>query len=409
MAKSNKTKKKKVVLAYSGGLDTTVMVHWFKNTQNLDVICFAADLGQGEFLAPLRARAKKTGAKKLIIRDLQDEFIRDYCFPSLQSGALYEGRYPMATALGRPLITKHLLEIAKAEGADFVAHGCTGKGNDQARFEFTRAALAPDIEVLVPIRHWEMKTRESEIDYVEEHGLECPVTKKKPYSIDRNLWGMSIECGVLEDPWVEPPDDAWQMTVHPDKAPAHGAEIEIKFERGLPVAIDGKRMKPVALVDHLRVLGAKHGVGRIDMLEDRMVGFKSRELYETPAAAILHRAHAEAEAITLDRTTIQLKAMLAPLYAQLIYDGHWFHPAREAIDALVQETQRFVNATIRLRLRRSQVLVTGRKSPNSAYSFKLATYDEKDVFDQRASEGHLKLLGLPAETLARVRRGRWPS
>jgi argininosuccinate synthase len=408
MAKSSNSKKRKVVLAFSGGLDTTVMVHWFKEKHGHDVIAFAADLGQGEELAPLRSRARQAGAKKLIIRDLREEFVRDFCFPSLQSGALYEGKYPMATSLGRPLITKHLLDIAKAEGADFVAHGCTGKGNDQARFELTRAALAPDIEVLVPIRHWEMKTREEEIDYLRRHGIRHSVTKKNPYSIDRNLWGVSIECGVLEDPWTKPPADAWQITADPDTAPAKGAAVEIKFEKGLPVAIDGKRMKPVSLVDRLQRLGAKHGVGRIDMIENRMVGFKSRELYESPAGVILHTAHHEAEAMTLDRDTLNLKASLGPRCAQLIYDGFWYHPAREAIDALVQSTQRFVNATIRLELRRGRINVTGRKSSHSAYVYELATYNEDDVFDQAASEGFLKLLGLPVETQARARKGRWP-
>ncbi len=408
MAKSSSSRKKKVVLAFSGGLDTTVMVHWFRKKHGYDVIAFAADLGQGEELTPLRQRAKEAGAKKLIIRDLRDEFIRDFCFPSLQSGALYESKYPMATALGRPLITKYLLDIAKAESADYVAHGCTGKGNDQARFELTRAALAPNIEVLVPIRHWEMKTRESEIDYLRENGLSCPVTKKKPYSIDRNLWGLSIECGVLEDPWTKPPADAWQMTTAPEKAPARGVTIEITFKSGLPVAIDGKSMRPVALVEHLQKLGSKHGIGRVDMVENRMVGFKSRELYESSAGVILHAAHHEAEAITLDRDTMNLKATLAPRFAQLVYDGLWFHPTREALSALVENTQRFVNATVRLELRQGLVTVTGRRSPNSAYIYELATYDEKDTFDQAASEGYLKLLGLPVETQARARRGRWP-
>jgi argininosuccinate synthase len=408
MGKSKSDRQKRVVLAFSGGLDTTVMVHWFRHTHGYEVIAFAADLGQGEDLAPLKERAKQAGAAKLIIRDLREEFVTQYCFPTMQTGALYEGQYPMATSLSRPLITKYLLDIAKAEGADFVAHGCTGKGNDQARFEFTRAALAPDIEVLVPIRTWEMKTREEEIDYLQRHGIPSPATKKKPYSFDRNLWGMSIECGVLEDPWVEPPADAWQMTTAPEKAPAEGATVEITFEKGVPVALDGKRMPPVALVEHLRVLGAKHGVGRIDMVEDRMVGFKSRELYESPAAVILHRAHAEAEAITLDRATTQIKRQLAPIFAELLYDGYWFHPARQAISALVQETQRFVNATVRLKLCRGRVVATGRKSPNSAYVYELATYDVKDKFDQSNSVGFLRLLGLPIETLARARKGQWP-
>jgi argininosuccinate synthase len=397
-----------VVLAFSGGLDTTVMVHWFKQTKGYEVIAFAADLGQGKELAPLKSRARAAGAKKLIIRDLREEFLREYCFPAMQGGALYEGQYPMATALGRPLITKHLLDVAKKEGADFVAHGCTGKGNDQSRFEFTRAALAPDIEVLVPIRHWEMKTREQEIDYLNKHGIEHSVTKKNPYSIDQNLWGNSIECGVLEDPWTKPPKDAWQSTVEPDSAPAKGATVEITFREGVPTAINGKRMAPIALVEYLGTLGAKHGVGRIDMVENRMVGFKSRELYETPAAIILHAAHRAAEAMTLDRETMQIKSTLAPKLAQLIYDGFWFHPAREAISALVEQTQRFVNATVRLELCRGRVMVTGRRSPNSAYVYEIATYDEQDVFDQSASVGHLKLLGLPVETLARARKGQWP-
>lgn len=408
MVKSKSTKRKKVVLAFSGGLDTTVMVHWFTHRHGYDVIAFAADLGQGAELAPLKPRAKAAGAKKLIIKDLREEFLRDYCFPSLQSGALYQGQYPMATSLGRPLITKYLLEIAKAEGAEYVAHGCTGKGNDQARFEFTRAALAPDIEVLVPIRTWEMKTREQEIEYLNEHGIKHSVTKKNPYSTDRNLWGGSIECGVLEDPWVKPPEDAWQTTVTPEKAPAKGVTLEVTFERGIPVALDGKRMAPVPLVTRLGEIGARHGVGRIDMVEDRMVGFKSRELYESPAAVILHTAHRAAEALTLDRESVALKQSLAPRYAQIIYDGYWFSPAREAIDALVQSTQRFVTATVRLELRQGTVTVVGRKSPVSAYVYTLATYEAADRFDQSASVGYLKLLGLPIETIARAQRGKWP-
>jgi len=400
-----KKKINKVVLAYSGGLDTSVMVRWLINNYDCQVIAFCADLGQEEELQSLNKRGRQIGASKVIIKDLRNEFIKDYIFPALKANAVYEGKYPLATALGRPLIAKHLITVARREKADAVAHGCTGKGNDQVRMEVSFRALAPEIEVLAPVRTWELKTREEEIEYAQREKIPITVTKKSPYSIDRNLWGVSIECGVLENPWAEPPKDIYRLTTHPDKAPAKPAYITIDFRQGIPVGLNGNKMKPQALIHKLEKLAGRHGIGRIDMVENRLVGIKSREIYEAPAAKVITYAHQELEAMTLDRETAHYKSLVSQRYAELIYYGHWFSPLRQALDAFVEETQQYVTGSVRMRLYRGTAEVVGRKAPASLYSLKLATYDKGDVFDQTLAAGFNRLWGLPLEVAGtRARR-----
>jgi argininosuccinate synthase len=336
------------------------------------------------------------------VADLRQEFVDDFIFPTLRSGALYEGVYPMATALGRPLIARALTEVARAEGCDAVAHGCTGKGNDQVRFEAAVAALAPELRVFAPVRGWEFRSREEEIEYCRAHGIPVSATLSSPYSIDENLWGTSIECGVLEDPTVEPPADAWQRTVAPADAPDAPATVTIGFEQGTPVTLDGMPMNGIALIDALNDIGGAHGVGRIDLIENRLVGIKSREIYEAPAAAILHRAHRELERLTLDRDTMHYKAKLSADYADLIYNGLWFSPLRSALDAFVTSTQRTVTGTVTLKLYKGNIDVLARQSANSLYDMSLATYTTEDAFDHRASEGFIRIFSLPLKTWCRV-------
>ena len=394
---------KKCVLAYSGGLDTSVFIPWLKENYGCEVVAFSADLGQGDELGPIKAKAVKTGAVKAVVKDLRKEFIDDFAFPALRAGAIYEGKYPLATALGRPLIAKWLVDVARKEGGDAIAHGCTGKGNDQVRFEVVTNCLAPELISLAPVREWELKTREQEIEYAKKHKVPVSATLAKPYSIDANLWGTSIECGVLEDPWASPPEDAWPETRNPEKCSTKGVVVEIGFSKGVPVSINGKRMNSVKLVGELKKLGERHGIGRMDMVENRLVGIKSREIYEAPAAVILHTAHRELEAMTLDRQTANFKARLAPEYAALVYDGLWFSPLREALQAFIDKTQETVTGSIKLKLRQGAITVLGRKSRYSLYDLKLATYEAGDTFDHKAAEGFIGIFGLPYKVVSKVR------
>ncbi len=394
--------KEKIVVAYSGGLDTSVIAKWLQEKYNADVITLSVNLGQQKELVGIEEKAYKTGAKKAIVLDLQEEFATDFIFPALKAGALYEWTYPMATSLGRPLIAKALVEVAKTEGCTAVAHGCTGKGNDQVRFEAAIAALAPELKVYAPLREWEFRSREEEIEYCQQHGIPVKATKESPYSIDENMWGTSIECGALEDPRVPPPADAYQRTVSPEEAPDVPTAVEIEFERGVPVALGGKKMNPVKLIMTLNEIGGKNAVGRLDLVENRLVGIKSRELYEAPAATILHFAHRELERLTLDKDTMHYKAKLAHDYADLIYNGLWYSPLRFALDAFVEETQKVVNGTVKLKLYKGNIELLGRWSPNSLYDTRLATYTEEDTFDHKASIGFIKIYSLPLKTYYRI-------
>lgn len=396
----NKEGIKKVVLAYSGGLDTSVIIRWLIENYKCEVIAFIADLGQGEDLKPISQKALKTGATAAIVKDLREEFVQDFVIPAIKANLLYEDKYPLATSLGRPLIAKWLIEIARQEKADAIAHGCTGKGNDQVRFELTAFALAPEIKTLAPVREWELKTREEEIEYARKHNIPVPVTKKKPYSIDRNLYGISIECGVLEDPWVEPPEDAYLITQPVHKTPQKPAEITIGFEAGVPVSLNGKKTSTLKIIQELNKLGGQYGVGRIDMVENRLVGIKSREVYEAPAAVILITAHKELESITLDRETMHFKEMILLRYAELVYYGQWYTTLRSALSAFVDETQKYVTGEVRVKLYKGTCVPIGRRSPYSLYQKSLATYDVGDLYDHSAAAGFIKLFGLPMKVQA---------
>jgi len=393
----------KIILAYSGGLDTSVILKWLQEEYGAEVITFTADLGQGADLEIAKERAEKTGASKIYIEDLKEEFVTNYVFPALQAGAVYESKYMLATALGRPLIAKRLVEIAEEEGADAIAHGCTGKGNDQVRFDVTAAALNPDIKVLAPVREWSMASREEEVEYAIEHKIPITVTKESPYSTDLNLWGRSIECGVLEDPWVEPPEEIYEMTVSPQTAPNEPCYIEIYFNCGVPVGLNRQEMIGVELIQTLNKIGGENGVGRVDLVENRLVGIKSREIYECPAATILFAAHKGLEELTLDRETLHYKnAMVSPRYSELVYYGLWFHPLREALDAFVKSTQQNVTGRVKMRLYKGACTLVGRESPYSLYDYSLATYDRGDMFDRTAAEGFIKIWGLPLRVKAMI-------
>lgn len=384
----------KVVLAYSGGLDTTVCLQWLKN-RGFDVIAFCADIGQGEDLAEARRRAIACGAVKAFIHDLRQEFVGDFVLPALKANAVYQGKYLLATALSRPLIAKHLGQVAKAEKATHVAHGCTGKGNDQVRFEVTLAALAPSVKVLAPVREWELKSREEEVAYARRHRLPITVTKKSLYSLDQNLWGVSIECGPLEDPWTEPPEEAYRWTTSPMKSPKAAAYVTIGFTRGVPVSLNGRRLPLMTIIQRLNALGGRFGVGRSDLVEDRLVGIKSREVYEAPGGTVLHAAHRELEALTLHRETLEFKDQVAARYARLIYDGLWYTPLRHALDGFIDATQAVVTGEVRVKLWGGQAVAVGRKSPRALYRKTLATYGGTDTFDQRAAAGFITIWGLP--------------
>jgi argininosuccinate synthase len=392
---------KRVVLAYSGGLDTSVAVKWLQEERGVEVIALAADVGQGGDFDAVRERALAAGAVEALVADCREEYARDYVGPALKANALYEGRYPLVSALSRPVIAKHLVAAAREHGADGIAHGCTGKGNDQVRFEVSVRALNPDLEILAPVRTWGM-TREDAIHYAYDHAIPITVTKEKVYSIDDNLWGRAIECGEMEDPWATPPPGVWQMTV-PTATDAR--EVVIAFDAGVPVSVDGRSLPMHELVTELNELVGSYGWGRIDMVENRRVGIKSRETYECPAALALIMAHTDLESITLERDLAREKARLEPRYAELIYDGLWFSPLKQALDAFVDQSQRFVTGEVRLLLEPNSCRVVGRRSEHSLYDYDLATYDAADAFRHSDAEGFVRLWGLGIETWAQRQGG----
>jgi argininosuccinate synthase len=384
----------KVILAYSGGLDTSCCLRWLKD-RGLDVVCFVADLGQGEDFGAIKKRALKTGASKVYVRDLRDEFIKDFVYPALKADAVYGGKYLLATALSRPLIAKYLVDIAHKEKAGYVAHGCTGKGNDQVRLEVAIGILDSKLKIIAPVREWQFKTRQQEIDYAKRHKIPITVTKKKPYSIDMNLWGVSIEGGVLEDPWREPPEDIYIWTENPRSAPNRPRYITIEFNKGIPVGLNGRRYPPKKLINKICDIASGNGIGRVDMIEDRLVGIKTREIYEAPAATVLHLAHRELESMVLDRETLRLKAQLSLRYAELVYYGLWYSNLKDSLDKFIESTQAKVTGIIKVRLHKGKATCVGRKSRYSLYKEELATYGKLDKFDQRLAEGFIKLWGLP--------------
>ena len=391
---------KKVVLAYSGGLDTSIIIPWLKENYELEVICMSADLGQGEELAPLKEKAIKSGASKIYIEDLKDEFVRDFVFPVLKSGAKYEGKYLLGTSFARPLIAKRLVEIAAQEGAEYIAHGATGKGNDQVRFELTVKALNPNIKVIAPWREWDIKSREDAIEYAQARGIPVPVTKDRPYSMDRNVFHLSHEGADLEDPWNEPPKDLFLICKSPEDAPDQPEYVEIDFEKGVPVSINGEKLSPLGILEKANELAAKHGVGIVDIVENRLVGMKSRGVYETPGGTLLHQAHQELEYLTLDRATMEYKNIVAIKYAQLVYDGLWYTPLKEALDAFIDSTQETVTGTVRMKLYKGNCTPAGTKSPYSLYNKELATFGEEEVYNQKEAEGFINLFGLPLKVRA---------
>ncbi|MBW4435684.1 MAG: argininosuccinate synthase [Pleurocapsa minor GSE-CHR-MK-17-07R] len=391
---------KKIVLAYSGGLDTSVILKWLQNNYGAEVICFTADLGQDDELEGLEEKCLKTGGSKLYIRDLREEFLTDFVYPTMRAGAVYEREYLLGTSFARPLIAKHLVEIADAEGADAIAHGCTGKGNDQVRFEVTAMALNPKLKVIAPWREWDLKSREDCIAYAEEFGVPVTSTLKSIYSRDRNLFHISHEGGPLENPWLEPEEAMFKLSVSPENAPDQPEYVEVEFESGTPVAVNGERLAPVALYEKLNAFGAKHGVGRIDMVENRLVGMKSHGVYETPGGTIVHKAHQALESITLDKHTVHYKDILAVKYAELVYNGLWYGRLREALDAFVNVTQENVTGTVRVKLYKGNVIIVGRKSPTSLYREDYASFGEENVYDQRDAEGFIQLFGLPMKVEA---------
>ncbi len=391
----------KVVLAYSGGLDTSVAIKWLKEKYNLDVIALTIDVGNERDFSIIRQKALKVGAVKALVIDAKELFVNHFIFPALQADAIYEGQYSLATALSRPLMAKLLVDTALEEGASAVAHGCTGKGNDQVRFEVSINALSPHLKIIAPAREWGM-TREETINYAQRYGIPVPITANSPYSIDENLWGRSIECGVLEDPWAEPPEDAYTWTKSPTETPDKPGYVEIGFEQGIPTTIDGQELDGVSLIMRLNELVGGHGVGRIDHLENRLVGIKSREIYEAPAATVLLQAHQALEAMTLSKEQLRFKQKVAVEYADLIYNGLWFTLLHQDLAAYVKNSQRFVTGTVRLKLFKGNCAVVGRKSPFSLYNYGLATYDKGDVFDQSASPGFIHIWGLPVRTQAQV-------
>jgi argininosuccinate synthase len=388
-------KVKKVVLAYSGGLDTSIIIPWLKDNYGAEVIAFAANIGQGSELQGLEEKAIKTGASKCIIEDLREEFIREFAFPTLRAGAIYERKYLLGTSFARPLIARRQVEIAEQEGADAVSHGCTGKGNDQVRFELTYKALNPKLKIIAPWREWDLKSREDEIDYAHDRKVPITATKEKIYSEDRNIWHLSHEGGILENPWAEPEESMYVLTVSPEKAPDKPQYVEIEFEAGNPVAVDGKKLGVVQLLEALNKIGGAHGVGRVDLVENRLVGMKSRGVYETPGGTLLLTAHRELESLTLDKATLHYKDILAGKYAELVYNGQWFTPLRYAMDAFIDTIQTRVTGTVRLKLYKGSIITAGRKSPNSLYREDLATFAADAVYDQKEAEGFISLFGLP--------------
>jgi len=390
----------RIVLAYSGGLDTSVAVTWLAEKYDAEIVTVTMDLGQGKELDDVRERALGVGAIRAHVIDVREEFARDYILPSLQAGAIYENKYPLATALGRPLIAKKLVELAEIEGASIIAHGCTGKGNDQVRIDVSARALNPDIRVIAPAREWGM-TRPDEIAYAKAKNIPIPTSVENPYSTDANLWGRSIECGVLEDPWTEPPEEIYTLTKSPIKSPDVPAYVEIEFEQGVPIKVNGVAMPLIELIKSLDTIAGTHGIGRIDMVENRLVGIKSREIYEAPAATLLHTAHRELEALVLTKDLERLKHDLGRTYADLVYNGLWFTPVRDAIDAFVAKVQERVSGKTRIKIYKGDCRIVGRSSLNALYDTGLATYDEGDRFDHSSAEGFIKIWGLPVEIAAK--------
>jgi len=397
---------RKVVLAYSGGLDTSVILHWLIKTYRCEVVAYCADLGQGEELDRVREKAVKTGASKVVIEDLKEEFVRDFVFPCLKANAVYEGGYLLGTSMARPLIAKSQIEIARRERADAVAHGATGKGNDQVRFELTYMALDPAIRVIAPWREWDLRSRSDLIDYARRHGIAIPVTTEKPYSTDRNLYHISFEGGVLEDPWREPPQEMFTLTVAPEKAPDHPTYVEIGFTEGLPVAVNGRKLSPARLLATLNEAAGKHGVGRVDLVENRYVGMKSRGVYETPGGTVLQVAHRAVESITMDREVMHLRDALIPRFAELVYYGYWYSPEMEVLKRMIDETQKHVTGTARLKLFKGTCIVVGRKSPVSLYDPAMATFEADRVYDQKDAGGFIRLNALRLRLKAMRRRGK---
>ncbi|MCU9595200.1 argininosuccinate synthase [Caldibacillus thermolactis] len=396
--------KEKIVLAYSGGLDTSVSIKWLQEKYGYDVIALAIDVGgEGKDMEKIRQKALNVGAIKSITIDGKDLLANEYILPSLKANALYEGKYPLSSALSRPLISKLLVQVAEEEGAVAVAHGCTGKGNDQVRFEVSIQALNPSLQVIAPVREWGMN-REEEIEYAEKHGIPIPVDLDNPFSIDANIWGRACEAGVLENPWNEAPEEAYEWTNPVEKTPDEPEYVEIEFEKGVPVALNGHRMNLVQIIEVLNEKAGLHGVGRIDHIENRLVGIKSREIYENPAAVVLIKAHKELELLTLPREVTQFKSYIDEKYAQIIYDGLWYSPLKSAIDAFVEETQKSVTGTIKVKLFKGHYTVVARKSPVSLYNEQLATYSKEDLFDHNAAVGFIKLWGLPTKVFAEVHK-----
>ncbi|GAA0448211.1 argininosuccinate synthase [Lentibacillus halophilus] len=393
--------KEKIVLAYSGGLDTSVAVNWLRDQYNYDVIAVALDVGEGKDLEPVKEKALQVGAVKSYVVDAKSLFADEYVLPALQANLLYEGKYPLISALSRPLISKILVDIAKKEGASAVAHGCTGKGNDQVRFDVAFTGLDPNLEVVAPVREWSM-SREEQIAFAKDNHIPIPIKVDSPYSIDENLWGRSNECGILEDPWAEPPEDAYDLTNNPVDAPDEPETVEIGFSQGKPVSLNGTECSLADLILQLNELAGKHGVGRIDHVENRLVGIKSREIYEAPAATVLLQAHQEMESLTLTRETAHFKPSIEQKFAQMVYDGLWYSPLTDALKSFIKKTQKYVSGTVRMKLFKGHAHPIGRKSEQSLYDFDLATYKEDDAFDHEAATGFIQLWGLPTKVHSSV-------
>ena len=398
--------KDKCVLAYSGGLDTSVAIRWLMDNHDVDIIALAIDVGQErQDLETVREKALKIGAVESIVKDVRDEYVSEYIAKALKANALYENKYPLVSAMSRPIIVKHLVEEAHRTGARYIAHGCTGKGNDQVRFEVGISALDPDITVLAPVREWDLKTREQEMEYASERGIPVPTTKASPYSIDDNLWGRAIECGVLEDPWVEPPADIYTMTNDARASACDTPEyVEISFEQGLPIAMNGELKSFRDIIIEMNLFAGRHGFGRIDMIENRLVGLKSREIYEVPGALTIIQAHKALEDLCLERDLLHYKLGIEQKWSELVYNGMWFSPLKEALDGFVETTQKLVTGDVRLRFYKGSCVVVGRRSPYSLYDYNLATYDAADTFDHTAAKGFIDLHGLPTRVWARQRR-----
>ena len=399
----SKPKVKKVVLAYSGGLDTSIILKWLIDEYGCEVIAFAAEVGLGKELDGLEAKALKTGASKVYVEDLREEFVRDFVFPMFRAGAVYEDCYLLGTSIARPLIGKRMVEIAALEGADAIAHGATGKGNDQVRFELTAYALNPDITVIAPWREWDLNSRELLMEYAKKNDIPIPVTKAKPYSSDRNLLHISFEGGILEDPWNEPAEDMFVLSVSPEQAPDQAEYVEVEFEAGTPVAVNGERLSPATLLTKLNELGGKHGVGRVDLVENRFVGMKSRGVYETPGGTILRQAHKAVESLTLDREVLHLRDSLVPKYAELVYNGFWFAPERESLQVFMDHAQQNVTGTARVKLYKGNCITVGRKSPNTLFDPEVATFEADTVYNQADATGFIKLNALRLRTLKKLR------